>query len=97
MSCINANIQILNATPVLSVNRIGDGIIVKTCLAIKKMAVKTFDSIVHPVLRCAIVCSVADLPYLNVSPDEVQWITSDYGVFYHVESDTDWVVVTNLI
>lgn len=97
MGCLNANITMLNMPPVLSVDRIGDGIVVNTYLAMERLAIKAFDAIIHPIMRCAIVCSVADLHYLKVSPEEVQWITPDYGVVYHVESDTNWIVVTNLI
>lgn len=83
--------------PVLFVDRIGDGIVVNTHLAMERMAIKAFDAIIHPIMRCTVVCSIADLHYLKVSPEEVQWITPDYGVVYHVESDTNWIVTTNLI
>lgn len=46
-------------------------------------------------VRCGLVCSVAEVRYLNVSPEEVQWITDDIGVFYNIESNTDWIVVTS--
>lgn len=46
--------------------------------------------------RAFIVCSMADLKYLNVSPEEVVWITPEQGVVYHVESNTTWVVVYEL-
>lgn len=97
MGCLNANITMLNMPPVLFVDRIGDGIVVNTYLAMERMAIKAFDAIIHPIMRCTVVCSIADLHYLKVSPEEVQWITPDYGVVYHVESDTNWIVTTNLI
>ena len=97
MGCLIANITMLNMPPVLSVDRIGDGIVVNTYLAMERMAIKAFDAIIHPIMRCTVVCSIADLHYLKVSPEEVQWITPDYGVVYHVESDTNWIVTTNLI
>lgn len=97
MGCLNANITMLNMPPVLFVDRIGDGIVVNTNLAMERMAIKAFDAIIHPIMRCTVVCSIADLHYLKVSPEEVQWITPDYGVVYHVESDTNWIVTTNLI
>lgn len=50
----------------------------------------------HLKARCSIVCSI-DLikEYLNVTPDEVQWITDDMGVFFDVESNVEWIVVTS--
>lgn len=49
----------------------------------------------HLRMKVSIVCSVKKLHgYLRVSPEEVQWITPDYGIVYTVESDTDWIVVT---
>lgn len=45
--------------------------------------------------RCSVICSINDLStYLNVSPEEIQWITEDVGVVYNVESNTNWIVVT---
>ena len=45
--------------------------------------------------RCSIICSVAELKYLNVSPEEVVWITPDKGVVYEVDSNTEWIIVIN--
>lgn len=43
---------------------------------------------------CSVVCSVGGDPvyYVRVSPEEVQWITDDMGVFFDVESNTEWIV-----
>ena len=43
----------------------------------------------------SIVCSLEDVKYLRVSPEEIQWITPEYGVAYTVESDTEWIVVVD--
>lgn len=59
----------LNMPPVLFVDRIGDGIVVNTNLAMERMAIKAFDAIIHPIMRCTVVCSIADLHYLKVSPE----------------------------
>lgn len=61
----------LNIPPILSVDRIGDGIVINTYLAMERLAIKAFDAIIHPVMSCTIVCSIADLHYLKVSPEEV--------------------------
>jgi hypothetical protein len=50
----------------------------------------------HLLVRCNIVCSIKNLHnYLKVSPEEVQWITPEYGIIYNVESDMDWIIVTS--
>ena len=69
MGCLNANITVLNMPPVLFVDRIGDGIVVNTNLAMERMAIKAFDAIIHPIMRCTVVCSIADLHYLKASPE----------------------------
>lgn len=39
-----------------------------------------------------IVCSLADVLYLDVSPNDVQWITEDTVIMYNVSSNTSWVI-----
>ena len=46
--------------------------------------------------RVFLVCSMADLKYLNVSPEDIVWITPDQGVVYNVESNTTWRVIYDL-
>lgn len=44
----------------------------------------------------SIICSLADfVAILKVSPDEVQWITDDMGVYFEVESNVEWIVLTS--
>ncbi len=55
------------------------------------------DVIVSPLVEglkvsCGIVCDIAQLNYLNVSPEEVMWITDSEGIYYSVESNTDWII-----
>ena len=33
--------------------------------------------------------------FLRVTPTEIQWITDDMGVFFDVESNVDWIIVTS--
>lgn len=41
----------------------------------------------------SIICSLSEfIEILKVSPEEVQWITDDVGVFYEVESNIEWIV-----
>ena len=107
MGCLNANITMLNTPPTLSIDRVG-GITAMVSLANNPLMINLYDTTSHLKaelcditshlkVKCSVVCSIADLHYLKVSPEEVQWITPDYGVVYHVESDTNWIVTTNLI
>ena len=61
----------------------------------KPLNIKVVNSFPSMKARCSIVCSLKELKnYLFVSPEEVQWITPEYGIVYNVYSDTDWIVVT---
>lgn len=47
-------------------------------------------------VTCSVVCSIADVGhYLEVTPTEIQWITDDMGVYYDVESNVEWIIVTS--
>ena len=46
----------------------------------------------HLKVSCGIVCSLSDVFYLIVSPDEPQWITSDANIIYDVTSNVIWTV-----
>lgn len=95
MSCISLELRMLNEPLVLSTERIG-GISVSTSLIGNPIKFSIFDTVSHPKVRTSIVCSIKELKnYLKVSPEEVQWITPDYGIVYNVYSDLDWIVVTS--
>ena len=68
-----------------------------TCDVYLPQAVSVVDAIKsHLNVRCSIVCSLAEVvEYLNVSPEDIQWITDDMGVFFDVESNVDWIIVTS--
>lgn len=43
-----------------------------------------------------IVCTLSEVKkWLKVSPQEIQWITDDMGVYYDVVSNVEWIVVTD--
>lgn len=45
-------------------------------------------------VACRMICSVSDLAaWLRVTPEEVQWITDDMGVYFDVVSNVEWTVV----
>lgn len=94
MSCLNVAIRKLGESLALMVKRIG-GIAVEIHRYDKPIVVIAEDVGKHLKIECGIVCSVADLHYLRVSPQEVQWITPNEGIIYNVESDTDWIVLTS--
>lgn len=43
-------------------------------------------------IKCGVVCSLTDVMFINIFPQEVQWITTDDVVIYSVESNTDWII-----
>lgn len=43
-------------------------------------------------IKCGIVCSLADVLFIKVSPQEVQWITDNDVIVYNVESNTNWII-----
>lgn len=50
----------------------------------------------HLSVRTSIVCSLSEvIAFLKVTPNELQWITDDMGVFFDVESNVDWIIVTS--
>ena len=54
------------------------------------------DSDKHIGVRCSIVCTLSEVVgYISVTPKEIQWITDDVGVFFDVESNVDWIIVTS--
>ena len=50
----------------------------------------------HLAVKTSIVCTLHEvIEFLNVTPEEIQWITDDMGVFFDVESNVDWIIVTS--
>ena len=95
-------VQVTNlcASPNVSVQA-EDGLDADISLLRTPIIVGITDEGQHLKAYCSIVCSIGvpdgpgELPivkYLRVLPDEVQWITDDMGVFFDVESNTEWIV-----
>ena len=98
MPCITAHMQdSVGACLSATVSRIGEGIKVGVRSLTEPIGVSLRDMVdKHLNVRCSIVCSLSEVvDYLRVSPSEVQWITDDIGVFFDVESNVDWIVVTS--
>lgn len=49
-------------------------------------------SIPRMMVEVGIICTAEEAYYLNVSPQEVQWITEDEVIVYRVRSNVDWVI-----
>lgn len=95
MSCLSVDVKLLTKPLVLFTERIG-GMSAKVSLASVPLVMAVADIAKHPVMRCSIVCSLKELGnYLRVSPQDIQWITPEYGIVYNVESDMDWIIVTS--
>lgn len=105
MSCFNTKVQLLNTKPTVSVQRLEsspeisiqkeDSITVEASLQNLQVKVNTKDLSSRLNIRCSVVCSIAELPYLRVTPTEVQWVTPDNDIIYYITSNTDWVVLKN--
>lgn len=96
MGCIDVKITKINPSIIFDVSRIG-GIEVCVSRIGKPLVCNVFDSLEkdHLKIHCGLVCSVENMHYLRVSPQDIQWITPDVGVVYHVESDVNWTVLVN--
>lgn len=43
-------------------------------------------------VNVSVVCSLSDFYYMDVSPGDIQWITSDDVIMYTVTSNVDWEI-----
>lgn len=103
MSCINVNINKISYSPILYTHRIGENLKGYIELINKNpiIGIHLYQDIIeakvsHTLLRlnisCNIVCSIKDLKYIDVSPEDVQWITPEWGIVYTVKSNTNWII-----
>ena len=101
-SCLNASITRIGkgivasltdvATHLLPSIRYKGGIIARVKSNTEGIKVSANDIAKHLNARVGIVCSLNKEEYLRVSPNEIQWITDNVGVFFDVESNTNWLV-----
>jgi hypothetical protein len=80
-----------------TISRIGSGMSVDIDKATPPFLATAVDTIKkHLSVRTSIVCSLSEVvDFLRVTPTEIQWITDDMGVFFDVESNVDWIIVTS--
>lgn len=43
-------------------------------------------------IACTLVCSSPNIPYLIVTPKEIQWISEHNPVEYLIKSNTTWII-----
>lgn len=107
MGCLQASITrigailkgtVTRAVPSLRVyiDRAADLVSASVILLNKPVRAVVTDAAIHPTVKISMVCTLAELrEYLFVSPEEVQWVTPDYGIVYNVESNVEWIVITS--
>lgn len=49
----------------------------------------------HLEVVCSLICSLNVKGYIEVSPEEIQWLTEDSDITYLVKSNTDWRILTD--
>ena len=90
---INADATNANAPFLATITAIGEGIVAEVHSAVKGFTASISDAVKHLEVRCSIVCTLEEvINFLNVTPAEIQWITDDMGVYFDVESNTDWII-----
>lgn len=106
MSCLSVNITRATEGFQIGVERIGEQMSVNVekttpALSVALSLIPSLSatlSLIGERLKASvsIVCTVSEIKeWLKVSPQEVQWITDDMGVFYDVVSNVEWIVVTD--
>lgn len=106
MSCLQVSVSVLplELKPLVIIHNTPLNLQVSALPLVILPVVKTYDKSLnlqvnnvtnHLKVTCGIVCSIEDVHYLSVSPEEVQWITPDTGIIYTVESDTSWSILVN--
>ena len=97
MACENVHMDdVMGSCLSATISRVGSGISARIYNLCPPLGVSVVDSEKHIKVRCSIVCSLSEaVAYIRVTPKDIQWITDDMGVFYDVESNVDWIIVTS--
>lgn len=83
----SAKVSVTNLNTLIeaTVNRVGEEVTASTSILGQRLTGTV-----------SIICSLADfVAILKVSPEEVQWITDDIGVYFEVESNVEWIITTS--
>lgn len=90
------NTQAIGERLSISVKEFGEKLYAGVLEISKRLLAETANLSEGLKVRCSIICSLADVgSYLEVSPADIQWITDDMGVYFDVESNVEWIIVTS--
>lgn len=93
---LNVSLRDISKRVLVNVYRLGEGLGVSLRDVSERVLVNTHRLGEGLSVRCSVICSLVDVaPYLDISPQEIQWITDDTGVFFDVESNVEWIIVTS--
>jgi hypothetical protein len=105
MSCLSVNINIIPSkfevgTTLLNklnvnITNISNGLIILLNKINEDLKLNISDIYQkHLTVSYGIVCSIKTENYLQVSPEDVQWITEDSDIIYIVKSNMNWKIIT---
>lgn len=93
---IKANINKLGQELKASIKNIGESIFINVSELSERIHATVLNTSSGLKVKCSIICALEDVGhYLEVTPADVQWITDDMGIFYDVESNVEWIIVTS--
>lgn len=100
--CLSADIRIASTSLSADVSPVNDALSVEvTNLSNFEASASLYGSRILPMVSemgahleasCSIVCSLSEVLYMVISPDEPQWITCDKAIIYEVASNVNWTV-----
>lgn len=94
-SDISGKVSRVGETPTIDISRVLQMVQAKIEIIGNSLLANITDCGERLRARCSVICSLSDVYYLNVSPDEIQWITDDVGVVFEVESNVEWIIVNS--
>lgn len=91
MSCLNVDIFKIGEALSLDIAKLG-GVEMTASLYGEYISPIISEIGQHLNVSCGIICSISDIFYLEVSPEDVVWITPDEGIIYNVHSNVNWFI-----
>lgn len=86
--------RVYNKNKILSVNIDNCNYITFSNIEDVSNRIKADTELLNKVLKVTldVVYNTEEVKYLYVRPEEVQWISPNYGITYKVESNTNWTI-----
>lgn len=86
--------KVYNKNKILSVNIDNCNYITSSSIEDVSNRIKASTELLNKVLKVTldVIYNTEEIKYLHVRPEEVQWISSNYGITYKVESNTNWSI-----